>query len=365
MAKAYSPSDRAVYIPGEVPEDIQLLKKTYPVRIPREAGEKVFLLDEELSVPESQPEIEKLISYSLAPEIGERRVVGNRLVFKGCGNMHLVYRCPEGKIRVADYELPFSQFAELDNRFSDDARGDVHLALTSLETDQQDSGKLRMKVGMVAQYLVDEQQILEVTEDAYSPNRVLEPMRDMLQLPSVLDERTEVIAAQQNVPGLSGQIADVNFLPDFPKRRKSGEMELSGLFQLLYYGEDGCLQSSNSRWEGQIQYPAHERTVIQAVPGSSGRGLAMQEADGMGLESKMRLRLRTTGETVLPAVTGFSLGEQQEPNPDRPSLVLSRAGNDDLWTIAKRNGSTVSSIMEANGLEGDPEENRMLLIPVM
>ena len=364
MAKAYSPSEREVYRPGEVPEDVQLLKRTYPIRIPKEAGEKVFLLDEELALPESQPGVEKLISFTLVPEIGDRRVVGNRFVFKGSGNLHLVYRCPEGKIRTYDFELPFSQFADLDNRYGDDAKGDIHLAVTSLELDLLDSGKLRLKAGMVGQYLVDDQMLLELTEDAYSPTRDVVPMLETLQMTSVLDDRTESVAAEQSVPGLSGQSADMNFLPDFPKQRKNGELELTGLFQVLSYGEDGSLQSSNTRWEGKTAYGADEHTSLQAVPQVVGQPEGNPGTDGMNLGARMRLRLRTAAETELPMVTGLSLGEQQEPEPGRPSLVLCRAGDADLWTIAKRNSSTVKSIMEANGLTGEPEESRMLLIPV-
>ena len=364
LAKAYSPSEREIFRPGEVPEDVQLLNRTYPVRVPKEAGEKVFLLDEELSLPESQPGIEKLISYVLKPDVGERRIVGNRFVFKGNGNLHLVYRCPEGKIRTWDFELPFSQFAELDDRYSDEAKGDIHLAVTSLEMDLPDSGKLRVKAGMVGQYLVDDQLLLELTEDAYSPIREVEPMRESLPIPSVLDERTEYVTAVQSVPGLSGQSADVNFLPDFPKQRKNGELELPGLFQVLSYGEGGSLQSTNARWEGKTGYATEEHTSVQAVPQIVGQPEGIPGSDGMNLGARMRLWLRTDAETELPMVTGLSLGERQEPEPGRPSLVLCRAGDADLWTIAKRNGSTVKAIMEANGLETEPEESRMLLIPI-
>jgi len=66
----------------------------------------------------------------------------------------------------------------------------------------------------------------------------------------------------------------------------------------------------------------------------------------------------------VPMVTGLALGEEKKPDPARPSLILRRAGGQRLWDIAKSTGSTVSGIRKANGLEQEPEEGRILLIPV-
>lgn len=66
----------------------------------------------------------------------------------------------------------------------------------------------------------------------------------------------------------------------------------------------------------------------------------------------------------IPMVTDLELGEIQEPNPDRPALVLCRPGKKNLWQLAKENGSTVEAIRRANHLEGEAEPNQMLLIPI-
>ena len=47
LCEAMSPMEANVFQPAELPEDIQILQNTYPVRLPVEAGEKTFLLDEE------------------------------------------------------------------------------------------------------------------------------------------------------------------------------------------------------------------------------------------------------------------------------------------------------------------------------
>ena len=77
------------------------------------------------------------------------------------------------------------------------------------------------------------------------------------------------------------------------------------------------------------------------------------------------MTLRTLSGTALPAVSALTLGEHVQPDPGRPSLILRRAGTDTLWDLARRSGSTVEAICMANGLEGEPEPGRMLLIPVL
>ena len=69
------------------------------------------------------------------------------------------------------------------------------------------------------------------------------------------------------------------------------------------------------------------------------------------------------GQTI-PVVTSLELGDLKEPDPNRPSVVMRRAGDEGLWAIAKGYGSTVAAIQEANQLDGEPEYGQMLLIPI-
>ena len=59
-----------------------------------------------------------------------------------------------------------------------------------------------------------------------------------------------------------------------------------------------------------------------------------------------------------------AMGELLPPDPNRPSMILRRVESGSLWDIAKACGSTVEAIMEANTLEDQPEQGRILLIPV-
>lgn len=368
MGQGLSPMEEEVFRPGELPEDVQLLQRTYPVRLPREAGEKTFLIDEELPLPEAVPEMEKLIAFTMQPEVTDRRVLTNKVVFKGNGNLHLVYRCQEGKVRSYDFELPFSQFAQLDAEYGPDAMADIQMAVTNLEADVMEPGKIRLKAGLVGQYLVDERVLLELTEDAYSPFRTVQTHQEELELPIILEDRTENVTAEQKLSGQTGQSVDVQFLPDFPRVRRSGEnteLELPGLFQVLYYGADGTLQNTGVRWEGRVNLPSDEKSEVAALVQPVPRPEASADGEGINLIGQLRLQTVTTGERGLPMVTGLELGDLHDGDPDRPSLILTRPGREELWDIARRSGSTVDAILQANDLQTEPAPDRMLLIPVL
>ena len=64
-------------------------------------------------------------------------------------------------------------------------------------------------------------------------------------------------------------------------------------------------------------------------------------------------------------VTGLELGDPVRPDPNRPSLIVRKPGEADLWALAKGCGSTMDAISQANGLEGEPDPDALLLIPVM
>ena len=85
---------------------------------------------------------------------------------------------------------------------------------------------------------------------------------------------------------------------------------------------------------------------------------------GIELRGESILQTQTSARSGIPMVTGLRIGEEREADPNRPSLILRRAGKGRLWDIAKSTGSTVEAIQAANRLSEEPEESRILLIPV-
>ena len=364
--QALCPMDFEVAEPDCVTEGVELLKRTYPLRLPKGAGEKIFTMDEEFTLPEHMAAPAKILRYLATPEITEKKILGDKILFRGNLNLQLLYRDGEGNIRSWTGPLVFSQYEEVDFPMDGDIHVEMDMLVTGLELDLMDN-RLHLKCNLAAQYLVNELMRLELIEDAYGVNRDVTIQEEMLRLPVILDQRTDSMNAEQMIHGKRGEILDAVFLPDFPRRRRNGsdsEMELCGMFYLLSRGEDGAIQGSSVRWEGAKAMAACEECAIDAKFLSMGSVQTMESGEGMALSVPLQMETSTGINQELNMITGLDLGALREGEASRPSLILCKSGKENLWAIAKRCGSTVGAIRSANKLDEEPPEDRFLLIPV-
>lgn len=366
LAEALEPFEDEISTADHVPEDVQLLRNTYPARLPMEAGEKIFAIDEEFTLPASEPTPEKLISFCLSPQVTEQKVLGGKAVFRGVGNFHMLYQGVDGQLHSWDQETNFSQFCDLDRDYDKDAWISVVMAMSSLEPELQD-GHIRLKCGLIAQYLISDVVMLELIEDAYSPNRQVTVESRELRLPMVLDGSQETLRFESSIPENATRVVDVNVCPEQPIMRRAGdltELECNGQFQVLFCDENGALQGRSARWSQVWELPASADTEVLGAVHSTSRPQASINAGQINLNGAIQTEAMTVSRQGMPMVTGLELGEMLRPDPSRPSLILRRAGEGTLWDIAKDTGSTVSAIQKANGLSDEPLDDRLLLIPV-
>ena len=347
--------------PEEIPEDVQILRRSYPIRLPREAGEKAFDVEETVSL-EGGAEI---LSYSLRPLVMEGKVHGDKTAIRGEGILHLVYRCTEGRIRTGDFKLSFSQLGELEGRYDQTAQADVVMAVTGLEVSLVPEG-LAVHASLVAQYIISDRCVLELAQDAYSSCREVGLRQEELMLPALLDEMRERITAQTVFPDAREGV-EVTFWPGFPRQRREGdrvELEVPGRFQMLGRDREGRLRGWNGQWEEKLPMNAHESSRIDAVALAVEGPQMIPVGDGTQARAQTEVQAAAVSRMGLPMLTSLELGAVRERPEFRPSLILCRGGGSSLWELAKGNDSTVESIRSVNGLEDDDHGERMLLIPV-
>ena len=354
-------------VPKDVPEDIQLRIRHYPMQLPVEAGEKAFTIEESLVLPPSAPKMEKLILYTLQPEITEERLMSDKLVFRGNGMLHVLYVGEDGGQYTWDFDLPFTQYCELDSEYADTSEIMIWPCVTALEVEKAED-QLQIKAGLVCQYRICSLSVVEAVEDAYSVRRSVNPAWQELELPGVLENKTQTISVQQSSSLDGMRLVQTQFLPQ-PVQVQMAENEssllLSGQFQMLYHDMDGNMRTASQKWEEKLSIPTGEGTLINAQLWPAGKTQGTIMSGAVQLTSELKLTMETHCSKGIPMITELELGELQQPDPHRPSLILKRAAGKSLWELAKENGSTVTVIEQANGLETEPEENRMLLIPVI
>lgn len=354
-------------VPTDVPEDVYLRREVYPMELPVEAGEKSFTLEETLNLPASSPDLERPVSFSLQPQITEERMMGDKIVFRGNAVLHMHYLGEDGSQHSWDFEIPFTQYSELDAEYDDDARPMIWPCVTALEIDREGEN-LNVKAGLVCQYRISARRMVELVTDAYSPRRSVIPSYEALELPAILEFKTQPIHAQQNISVDGMRLAEVQFLPQpvrVEHQQEEARLTIPGQFQMLYYDMEGNLKSASVKWEERHAVPCSEGVAIEATlwPGGKTQGNLM--SGSANLTGEWMLSTETYSKSAISMVSGLELGELRQLDPQRPSLILRRSGGKTLWDLAKCSGSSVEAIREANQLEAEPEESQMLLIPVI
>ena len=356
--------EAAVFTPGEVPEDVELLCRTYPVSLPVEAGEKTVQLDEEMELPGNGQD-RKLLRCLLSPRLQEKRIVGDRLVFRGNGKLHLLLM-DGGKVRSETLDVPFSAFTDLDREYGEGGCAQIDFAVTAMEAEITEEGHLRLKAGLAAQYIMWDRKMLDIVEDAWSHRRDIRLQQQILMLPALLEHRMENCTAAGKAHQNMAVVDGVCFLDNVSARMEEGKMVLTvpAGIQLLGREENGIHQGTNAQLEGRISVMQEEGNLVYASPAEAGPVQASFNGTEMEIHCDLSVSVRTLSGQGITMVSGMELGELRPADPDRPSVILRRCMGESLWEMAKAGGSTVDAIREANGLDEEPEKGRMLLIPV-
>lgn len=358
--QAFAPDRATFWEPADLPEDLQLKKECCKVTVPVELGEKPFVIDELLQPP---PDFQKLLRCSLQPELSERKVMADKVVFRGVGLLHILYLGTDGMVHTWDPELPFAQYGQLEGQFGEKADTQICLAVTSLDLTPAEGSGLHLNAGLTGQYLVFEEQDLQLVTDAYSTTRTAKSQCEEPELPVVLDLQSQSLPCRMTVEGNAKRIVDGFLLPESPKGTEDS-LELAAGCQVLYYNENDELAVATGSWEEGVTIPVEEHCHVQGTLVPNGLAQVNREGGGLVLQAEMQLDTLCVAPRTLRTIKALELSDLESEKEERPSLILRRAGQESLWDMAKATGSTVNAIMEANGLEGEPLPEQFLLIPV-
>lgn len=356
------------YLPKDMPEDIQILENTYPMELPVEAGEKPFALEETMPAPSAGGKPQKIIRYAMRPEIIDSKVLSGKVVFRGMGLVHMLYRGEDGNFYTANYEMPFSQYTDLGQEFGQEASAQVLPAVTAMEMETDADGNIHIKAGLVGQYLIYNRIMLPVVEDAYSLIRDVAPVMEELNLPMILEKGQQTVYAETSLPIEGARVVDICFYPQQGTTRKeqdSAKIGLGGRFQLLYRNEDGMLEGDSAGWQSELSVPAAENSRVDVMVMPTGKPMATVTGDGVVMRGDILVQTVTGTEKGIDMVKALDVGEPRIPDVTRPSLILRKAGEERLWDVAKKCGSSVAAIEQANHLQGQPDPEQILLIPVL
>lgn len=366
--EALTPTKIQIFKPCELPDDVQLLHKKYPMRLPMETGEKAFMLDEELSLSVDADGVNKLVRCCVQPEIIDKKIMADKAVFRGTAILDILCRCDDGNVVKQSFEIPFSQYAELSREFGPGSSLFIQMALTGVEPELLEDGSVRIKIGMIGQYVVNDSEMIEIVEDAYSTKRDIKLQTERLEIPAILEERQERIRAEQSIEIQDTMPVDMGLLlgnPEVYHDFNNVSVGLSGAFYYMSDDQEGTFRSHNIPWKHMTEMSTGQNIKVFAWSQLSGKPQISQTPEGMVVRQDTLLDTRTVCTEPMRMISGLTLGDMQQTDTLRPSLIVCKPGGKTLWELAKENGSTMDAITQLNDLTEESWEDKMLLIPVI
>lgn len=366
---AFVPAEQSIWTLPET-EGLEVRRRTIPLLQMRAWGEKSFAITEESELPSGQPAVAELLRWDVSPQLAETKLLGSRAVFKGSAVFHMLYRDAEGALRTWSFELPFSQYAELDQECGEDVTIQLVLTGAELEMDGQGEGRtLLPTIHLLAQCIAGVQEEVEIIEDLYSTKEQVTPQTQPLQAVSRLDLQQMRQNVRQSIDGAAKETLDATVYLDFPTQERQGEtvqVTAPALVSVLYLDEDGQAQCAQRRMEVSCETQLHPdcQLLAQAVP--AGESYATPTPDGMEVRFAADFTLESMAQETVDMVCGAEVSERPDTGEERPSVVIRAAApGESLWALAKSCNTTVAAICAANGLDSDAViAGTMLLIPV-
>ena len=308
-----------------------------------------------------------MLYYRLHPRITEKRVMGDKAVFRGMLTVWGLCRGKDGTCNPFQSEVPFSQYSELQTAYSEGAQMSVITALTNAELDLDEEGNVQLKAGIVAQYVISDRTVVETAEDVYGLGLEVEAQWQMLEVPVILEQRWDTLRAQGRLDVEAEEILDAAFCPGEDRSLRDGDsvtLHQPGSFQLLYADAEGNPRGATMAWEDAISWTAAEDTAMQTWAECAGMPAAECHPGYAELHVDIQLDTQTAAVQKIPMLTELKTGTPVEKDPNRPSLILRKVGGDSLWQIAKQSGSRMEDIRKANDEQGEITPDTVLLIPV-
>ena len=331
--------------------------------------EKPFTFSDRIELSVQEGEKEALLFVHGEPVCTERKLIGSKMIFKGCVELDALIRSGND-LRTLHQSMSFSQIMEVSGA-GENSSCEVSVSLTDLTLEREGTSEYEVTVELLAQAVVCEHRSLTLLSDLYSTAWNTDLVSQPLQLHHIIEESTrsvpvrELVETTTPVRGIVQYWAD---LGDVHTQLEAGQPVLSAEVHLTAIYMDDAQQPQSIHKLLSVTYrgEVHEKGRCQ-LSCSAPRELFLSPAAG-GLEVRFSLDVCSLSclEAQISMISSAELiQERMEGENDRPSVILRMAApGEELWDIAKAYGTTQADISAANELEdGVLPVGRMLLIP--
>lgn len=365
----YDKRQAVLYDAEQENSDLCLKRATVPMTVAVETGEKTFTINDELDLPDGTPAVDRVLKALYRVEVTDKKMIGNKAVFKGDLHIHTLYLGMDDSCNVYEGVLPFSQYVELGQELDEhEVALDMVFTGAEIEPDGQlECHRLLVALNLLVQCTVTSTQQLTYIEDAYALTQSLEPQWQTERITAQLDAEEFADTLQAPLSVSAKSVLDAWCYAADVMQQRNGErtaLQYGVCCNVLYYDENGDLQGKIVRVNKTVDMALSSAAYCRPVTQITG-ALTTRSGGDAEVKCPVVTKAMCFAQQEFRGICGGAM-QPLAPEPERPSVILRLVGQDEsLWSVAKSYRTTVDNILQANDLTAEQRVGeQMLLIPM-
>lgn len=363
---AYRESAMELAVEPDDAEFLQILPEERTVQYITAVGEKPFIVTDEFSVPASRPAIGQVLQAKAGANIDDMKQVGAKMILQGTAWLKLLYLPVEEKMpRCENFSTTFSQIVDCPE--GSNGLHSVVLMPTACYIEPLQGGHganaVQMEQHMTAQIICRKESQLHYMADAYNTRYSCEVQSE----PLAVQANGRAALLRETVKDLVETTEPVSEIIYSQVNAGTPSMGDKGcsvplMIHALYRTENGKIASLTRRMCAEMPLDVTTDSSTYLYPASCAEPYLAPTSGGLEVRLPVEMKAEIYDNEKISAVHSIDVDMETPAFPsDGPSMIIVRCGNNCLWSLAKRYGSTTELIEAAN--PGSTETGNLLLIP--
>ena len=360
-------------------QNTEVLRATVPATVPVCKAEKYLILEEEIEIGNSKPDIGCLIRYDTAVSVGECKLLAGKAIVKGDVAVSILYRAENGSLQSLKSTVPFSQLIEMEGVSEDcECETDAYVAYLEIKPKFSTSGEARS-------FLLDGKLLIcaegycnndvEVITDAYSRKYETQISSNEICFNKIVCVINDTFNCRKELKFPEGALSSVE---DLWCEVKTDSVSFEGEC-LVVTGEvtsniiacdpDGVPICYEKPIEFSYRYNLSRNTDdLKAYPkvGVLSSNYTISGDDCMEIRIEMQINAPVYECREMSVLSDVTINENkpsERRNNGSMTIYFADAG-ENIWDIARKYLADIGEVKRLNGVEEELlTQGKMILIP--
>ena len=360
-------------------ESIEVLRHSAPATMPVSSGEKYVLIEEEIEIGNSQPDVRCLIRYDASIKVGECKLLAGKVIVKGNVTVNMLNRGEDGDTQSLSSEIPFSQLIEIEGAGEDcQCTASAYIAYLEIKPKFNSSGESRSfsvdgKLCIKAEAYCESD--VSVIADAYSRKYAAQILSDEMCFNKLLFTINDTFTCRKQFEFSEGSVSRVCDLWCDVKtdsvKLDGGCLIINGIVSanILAVDESGVPAYYEKPIEFEYSYKMPDDSENYKADPDVSVISANYTLSGGGIEIRVELSVNAAVyECKNVLLISDIVINRDEPLPDsrRGAMTVYFADSGEtLWEVARKYLADINEVKRINGIEDEKFlSGQMILVPV-